>query len=266
MKAEHRHELKTNELAEWLANLPAWAKENIRMIIYIAIVAVLVAGTYIWKLYQKNVVSLNERLQMSRLLGELAQDRIRTLQQQPQGIDLSYTLLQTASMLQSFAANIKSPDMAALAFIKQAEAIRSELHYRIGSLDNQTISSQIAKAKTAYEDAVKNSQNNPSLRGLATFGLGLCEEEVRNFDKAGEIYRKILDDPALAPTTAAASAQYRLKIMASYKQMAVFKAPSPTPVLSVQPDTMLGEVDVNTAAPPPAVVNAPAAVNLPEQQ
>ena len=265
MKAEHRHELKTNELAQWLANLPNWVKENTRMIIYIAIVAVLVFALYIWKLYQKNIISQNERLQLSRLLGELAQDRIRTLQQQPQGIDLSYTLLQTANMLQNFAGSTKSPDMAALAFIKQAEALRSELHYRTGSVDNQTISSQIAKAKTAYGDAVKTSQNNPSLRALATFGLGLCEEEVRNFDKAGEIYQKIVNDPAFAATTAAASAQYRLKIMDNYKQMVAFKAP-PTPVPGPQPDTVLGEVDANTAAAPRAVVNAPAAANLPEQQ
>ncbi len=28
MKSDHRHELKTNELAEWLSNLPQWAKKN----------------------------------------------------------------------------------------------------------------------------------------------------------------------------------------------------------------------------------------------
>ena len=33
MKAEHRHELKTNELVEWLTNLPQWANENLTTII-----------------------------------------------------------------------------------------------------------------------------------------------------------------------------------------------------------------------------------------
>ena len=33
MKSDHRHELKTNELAEWLGNLPQWTKENLVTII-----------------------------------------------------------------------------------------------------------------------------------------------------------------------------------------------------------------------------------------
>ncbi len=28
MKAEHRHELKTNELADWIVHFPQWFKEN----------------------------------------------------------------------------------------------------------------------------------------------------------------------------------------------------------------------------------------------
>ncbi len=41
MKAEHRHELKTNELADWLGNLPQWSKDNIVSIIAVAIAIVL---------------------------------------------------------------------------------------------------------------------------------------------------------------------------------------------------------------------------------
>ena len=55
MKSEHRHELKTNELAEWLGNFPQWAKENLRMIIYVTVVIVAVAGVYVWNNYQKNL-------------------------------------------------------------------------------------------------------------------------------------------------------------------------------------------------------------------
>ena len=43
MKSDHRHELKTNELAEWLRNLPEWTKENlVTIIIVVVVVAVLV--------------------------------------------------------------------------------------------------------------------------------------------------------------------------------------------------------------------------------
>ena len=42
MKSSHRHELKTNELAEWLSNLPQWAKEN-RITIIGALVLIVIA-------------------------------------------------------------------------------------------------------------------------------------------------------------------------------------------------------------------------------
>ncbi|MBA7624503.1 hypothetical protein ES703_31912 [subsurface metagenome] len=45
MKSKHRHDLKTNELAEWIGNLPQWARENHRTIIYVSVVAVLVIGS-----------------------------------------------------------------------------------------------------------------------------------------------------------------------------------------------------------------------------
>ena len=60
MKSKHRHELKTNELAEWIANFPQWAQENARMIIFVAVVAVLVIGLACFYWYQKNVVSVRK--------------------------------------------------------------------------------------------------------------------------------------------------------------------------------------------------------------
>ncbi|MCJ7728616.1 MAG: hypothetical protein MUO27_01860, partial [Sedimentisphaerales bacterium] len=61
MRAEHRHELKTNELAEWLNNLPIWAKQNLRIIIYVSAVVVIVAVSYLYHRYQKTVVAGREQ-------------------------------------------------------------------------------------------------------------------------------------------------------------------------------------------------------------
>ena len=55
MKSEHRHELKTNELAEWIAHLPQWTRENLRTIIYVSVVAVLVIGSSFWYWRKRNV-------------------------------------------------------------------------------------------------------------------------------------------------------------------------------------------------------------------
>ena len=53
MKSEHRHELKTNELAQWIADFPQWAKKNMRTIIYVVVVVVVVLAYYGWYGYQK---------------------------------------------------------------------------------------------------------------------------------------------------------------------------------------------------------------------
>jgi tetratricopeptide (TPR) repeat protein len=257
MKAEHRHELKTNELAEWLANLPQWAKENLRMIIYFAVVIAAVIVVWRWRDYQKDVVSVNQK-QLSGLLRELEQNRYMIIRQQAQGIDTSYTLLQTANRLQNFAGRTHNSDMAAMALIKSAEALRSELHYRMGQVDNAAFSSQIAKARTAYENAIKRAQNNPSLRAEATFGLGLCAEEIKNFTEAREIYRQIKQDPNFAPTIAAASAKYRLEVMDEYKQRAVFTAPQVAPQPALQPDILQPGIGLESLTPLPSAVNVPA--------
>ncbi|MHC4595136.1 MAG: hypothetical protein ACYS19_09345, partial [Planctomycetota bacterium] len=79
--------------------------------------------------------------------------------------------------------------MAALALIKQAEALRTELHYRPGTVSKEDLTAQINQAKAGYADAIERSSFNPSLMAKAKFGLGLCEEELGNFAEAEQIYQ-----------------------------------------------------------------------------
>ena len=46
MKSEHRHELKTNELADWIAHVPDFVRNNLRTIIGVSliIIAILLSG------------------------------------------------------------------------------------------------------------------------------------------------------------------------------------------------------------------------------
>ncbi|MHC4497601.1 MAG: hypothetical protein ACYS21_00645 [Planctomycetota bacterium] len=126
MKAEHRHELKTNELAEWIAHLPQWAKENVRIIIIVSAVVVLGAGSYFYYRYQKNVVSARRQLRLTELASQVSQGKRNILTTRAtRGLDISFTLLQLADDLENFAQNAKNDQMAALALIKQAEALRS---------------------------------------------------------------------------------------------------------------------------------------------
>lgn len=225
MKSEHRHQLKTNELAEWIVNLPQWAKENAKMIIYIAVLAVVVIGVYLWKVYEKRIVTAREQLKLTNLIAQIAQGRTGIIQAQSQGIDTSYALIQVADNLQNIAQNTKDEQIAAFALIKRAEALRTELHYRFGNISSGDFTAQINRAKDSYAKAIEKSSANPSLKAMAKLGLGLCEEELGNFERARKIYGEITTNTDFEGTIAAAQAKQRLRTMADYQQKVVFQQP-----------------------------------------
>jgi len=250
MKSEHRHELKANVLAEWMANFPQWAKENAKTIIYVSVLVVLVAGVYLWKRYEQNVVSVRKQLELTRLIAQLSQSKIQILEARARGVDISYMLIRMADNLQLFARQTKDDLMAALALIKRAEALRTELQYRFGTVSEQDAKAVMERAKAAYTEAIERCSGNPSLTAAAKLGLGLCEEELGNFAEAEHIYRQVATDASLEGTVAAAQAKLRLETMADYQAKVVFK-PSPKPVTTeteiLRPQLQLSPADANTA-------------------
>lgn len=226
MKSDHRHELKTNELAEWLSHLPQWTKENLITIVIVAVLIVAAAAFYGWWLYSKNVVQAREQTEFTNLLNQISSGKMQILQgQQSQGRDFSFVLLQPANNLESFAQKTYSDRMAALALIKRAEALRAELHY--GNVEEQYLINQTDLAKASYAEAFEKSPN-PSLAASAKFGLGLCEEELGRFEQARQIYQDIAGNADYKNTLAAVRAKRRLETMADYQKEIVFE-PAPAP-------------------------------------
>jgi len=244
MKSKHRHELKTNELAEWIGNLPQWARENHRMIIYVSAVAVLVIGSASWYWYNKNVESVREQLKFTSLIAQLPRSKVQIVTARAEGVDTSIMLLQLADNLQAAAQSAKDDQIAALALIKHAEALRTALHYRQGIVSRVELEATINRARAGYGEALEKASPNPSLTAAAKFGLGLCKEELGNFEDAKQIYGDIVADPNLEGTVAVSQAKQRLKTMADYKQKVVFKA-SPKPPDFIQPPFQLGPADTN---------------------
>jgi len=272
MKSDHRHELKTNELAEWLGRLPQWTKENLITIVIVAVLIVAVATLYIWKVYGKNVERVREQAEFTNLLNQLLGGKMQILQAQAQGRDLSFLLLQPAKNLESFAQNTKDNRMAALALIKRAEALRAELHY--GNVEEQYLISQTNMAKASYTEALERCPTNPALAAAAKLGLGLCEEELGNFEQARQIYQDIAANSDFEGTVAVVQAKRRLETMADYRQKIIFKpSPKPEPVIQIKPadvnlpvDTNL-PIDANRSAEAnlPVEANLPAEANLPPE-
>ena len=221
MKSDHRHELKTNELAEWLGNLPEWTKENLVTIIIVAAVIAAAGGLYGWRLYSRNVLLVREQTEFTNLLTQISGGKMQILQgQEAQGRDFSFLLLQPASNLESFAQKTSHERMAAMALIKRAEALRAELHY--GSVEEQYLISQTNLAKASYAEALEKCPKIPSLAAAARFGMGLCEEELGKYGQARQIYEDIAANSDYASTLAAVQAKRRLQTMADYQQDIAF--------------------------------------------
>ena len=111
MKAEHRHELKTNALAEWIAHLPQWAREQGKMVIYISVVAVLVIGSGLWYWRKITVESVQQQLEFTNLIARLSQNKMQILMGQSRGTDTSFTLIESAAALDTMAGSAKDEQM-----------------------------------------------------------------------------------------------------------------------------------------------------------
>jgi hypothetical protein len=256
MKAEHRHELKTNELAEWLANFPQWARENLRTIIIVSVVTVVAAGVGIWYWYGKNVELVQRQLDFTNLIARLSQNKMQILASQTRGTDMSFMLIETAGVLQTAAEAAKDDKMAALTFIKRAESLRAGLHYRQEVVAPAEIKTTMEQARTAYTKALEKAGPNRSLAAKAKFGLGLCEEELGNFDGARQIYTDLATSPEHEGTITVVQAKQRLETMADYQQRVVFKAsPKPPPISpDLLPPSQYKPFDVNLLPQAPNLV------------
>ena len=264
MKSEHRHELKTNELAEWLKNLPQWTKENLRTLIYVSVVAVLVISSFLWFRHKRNVEMVQRHIEFTGLVSRLAQNKLQILMAQPRGTDASYMLIDTAGALQNVADGTKNDRMAALALIKRAEALRAGLHYRQITVSQADLQTAVNSAKAAYIKALEKASNNTSLQAMAKFGLGLCEEDLGNFDHAKGIYRDIAENSDYEGTTTIAKARQRLETMADYQQRVVFRE-TPQPQLPsdfFEPPIPLRPLDVDLLPKAPNEVVVVPDVNI----
>jgi len=243
MKSDHRHELKTNELAEWLGNLPQWTKENLVTIIIVVVVVAVAGALYGWRLYSRNVLLVQEQTEFTNLLNQISGGKMQILQgQKSQGRDWSFLLLQPANNLQTFAKKTSHKRMAAMALIKRAEALRAELHY--GSVEEQYLANQTNLAKASYTEALEKCPTIPSLAAAAKFGLGLCEEELGNFGQARQMYQDIAANSDFESTLAAVQAKRRLETMADYQQNIVFR---PAPKI---PESMTQTIPTGTGQLP----------------
>lgn len=223
MDSQHRHELKTNELAESLGHLPQLMKENARFIIGVLLIAVALITWPMFNRMAKQKGKAEQELVTQSILM-LDQDIYSFLQTPADDIQAQNEALQTllinADALLATASNIANPNLSALAQIKGAQAIRTELHLR-QNVDAEMLERQIQKAKLAYQNAFDMAET-PTLKAMAQLGLALSSEELGQTDQAAEIYQQIVQNENFQATVMPSLAQHRLDTLADNTETFTF--------------------------------------------
>lgn len=246
MKTQRRHELKTNELVEWFTGLPEFWRRNTRVIIYLAVVAVAVVVAVYYKRYAQRANAEQQRIAASRLVSGLARDKMQAARVASEGADDSGRLLVAASSLEGVAQASEDDVVVALALIKRAEALRAELHYRAVTLEREAAAGQIAQARGCYERALRRAGADMTLAAMAKFGLGLCAEELGDFDRAEKIYTELAEGPEFEWTVFAVQAKQRLETMADYREKVFFpQVAAPAEKVTQAPEIGIQQPDVS---------------------
>lgn len=235
MKSERRHELATNELADWIANFPKWIKENQTTVIIGGVaIAALIAYT-IFYYTRENKVWDEKNAQTTAMLDQLSWQKQTVIQGKTQGLGVSDLFLNTASALQTAASETDNEVLSALAMIKRAEALRTELHYRPVIAEPDVRKFQLQQAQKVYEQALEKAKSDPVVAAMAEYGIGLCLEDMGDFAGAKKIYEKIAQEPGYKGTTYQDRAKVRLETMNdNTKEVVLARAPQPEPTNEVQ--------------------------------
>lgn len=255
MKAEHRHELKTNELADWIAHFPQWFKENQTTII---VGAIIVAGLIVYTIFfysrQGQVVEQKNEL-TTALLEQLYWQKQTVLAGKVQGLGVSDIFLNIAGSLGDAAAETENPRLSALAMIKRAEALRTELHYRPKVAEPDVQKYQLQQAKDIYGQALEKAKDTPAIAAMAEYGIALCLEDMGDFEGAQKLYEKIAASTEYQGSSFSARAEFRAKTLSDYKEKVFFAQVEPPKQIPEQqssnqssellkPETPLTDADI----------------------
>jgi len=207
MKAERRHELKTNTLAHQLERLPFTLREHGAKILGIAFVVLLliVVVNYRIKSARENHNSAAETLGSSRaLIRELQQRQER----QSWGMPPADIAANVREGLDSLAGLTDHPSIAAEALVA-----RGDLNLALANLTdlnstttqpllqiNEDKAELIQQAKDAYQQVVSQYPDQAISVVTARFGLAAIAEDHGDWDAASEQYQAIQSNVSAAKT------------------------------------------------------------------
>jgi tetratricopeptide (TPR) repeat protein len=169
MKAQHRHELQTNSLAEWLENAIQRLKPYARAIVGVLVALAIVLGVYA---YLGMVERRTEVAASDQLIVGLGSPNPRELQNTMD----EYRGTQPATIAQLVLAERTLDDGANMLF-----------------LNKQAGRENIFKAAEAFA-AVEKDSHDPMLRSWALYGLGRAHESMGDLDRAQDDFQRLVKE------------------------------------------------------------------------
>lgn len=224
MDAEHRHELKTNELAEFFENLPEFVRKYSNQIIGVCLILTALFVIPLWKNWRQESRRAQQAAMVSRI--QTAREAVTKATRPAEGIQPASLLDPAAEELRTASQTAPQKDLAALARLEEAKLLRSVLHLQ-ADLSPEEISSRLNKAQEACQQALSMA-SSPTLKGLAELQLGLCAEEGGQYEQARDIYTRIIQNSAYKGTAVIEQAKQRLDQLQDNSVKVVF-APAPPP-------------------------------------
>ncbi len=266
MRAEERHKLKTNELAESLSELPDYLRQHGNKILTgVIIVLVVVLGFFWWRNAQasareENIARLNDLLAQKMLLQRLTVQQAQ-MEKSNDEQSLPYNAADLSGGFKAVAEKAAGSPMALIAMKEQAEALRSQLLYSSQPITDEQRKTLCTQAEGIYEQMKNGFPNSSQALGIANLGLALLAEEQGNWDKAREIYQQMVTDgqTRLAGTMYPVQAQLRLKRIDEISQPIEFPLPSIAPAVPTEPAATSSEPAAAPSEPAAELQSAPAA-------
>ena len=280
MKAEERHQLKTNELAEWLGDLPElWRKHGSKITTWGGVALIIIAaGLWLLNTRSKAAMLRGEELQNLASRVELARmTATQQVQAREQGqedqplVTEGYEIGSVAKSLGEIARESAGSATGMLALIQQAEALRSELLLSDAVTTMEERETVCGEAEALYKQALADYPQSGFAVGTARVGLALIAEERSQWDVAEQRYQEIvsLADGVLAGTVYPQLAAARLKALPDIREPIEFPQgvtfagsppagyQEPAPMVAPSVPSEEGSSAEATAKPAPPVAESP---------
>lgn len=223
MDTQHRHELKENDLAEFLENFGEWWNKHgtVAMLILLFLV-----GGFLGY----------------RLLRARATD-----QREAAWRDLANTT--KPGIFRTVAEMSDDPVVRAVAYLRGADLLVSETSQQAyGDSDSADLKAQQQRNLDEAEDLYRKvlevadaEQISDLFRLNAWLGLASVYEDRRSFDKAAELYQKVQEQAGPANPALAANAKARTAMLGKLAIPVVFSPPLPPPPADTPPSPSTNE-------------------------